>query len=61
METPEHIKKALDEIDRNGIPAKWKSDKYDLEYDDRFYHVITGTSVMSGGRIIGINLESFII
>ena len=33
----EHIKKALEEIDKDAIPPRRESDQYDLEYNGKFY------------------------
>lgn len=52
--TNEHLQKAIEEINRTGIPPERKSDKYDVEYQGNYYpskYVISIANRYANGRL----------
>lgn len=51
----EHVVKAIEEIEKSGVPREWDSKKFLLEYHNKFYppkYVISLANRFANGKIL---------
>jgi len=54
--TKDHIKKALKEIDKSGVPKRRESTRYSLEYEGKLYppkYVVSIANEYANGKELG--------